>query len=225
MSAFQLIAVIMIAAWLLLVAVFFRRSTAVLVGGLVILAAFSLVGVAAGWVTWTELGLGKPSSWLLTILFSLVWLVIMLSYSSIADRVASRWYEAPPQLDKFTAVQQSRVNLLVGIVAAWLLGGILEELAARGIVLNALRVGLAGFMPDLLAVALAVVISACGAGLMHLYQGPRAVVIITQLSILFGVLFVVTSFNLWAVILCHGLYDTIAFIRFATGKSRYAPKT
>ena len=25
-----------------------------------------------------------------------------------------------------------------------------------------------------------------------------------------------------AAILCHGLYDTIAFVRFASGKSRYA---
>jgi hypothetical protein len=28
--------------------------------------------------------------------------------------------------------------------------------------------------------------------------------------------------NLWAAILCHGFYDTIAFVRFASGKSRYA---
>jgi len=35
-------------------------------------------------------------------------------------------------------------------------------------------------------------------------------------------LFVISGHNLWTVILCHGLYDTIAFIRFATGKSRYS---
>ena len=51
---------------------------------------------------------------------------------------------------------------------------------------------------------------------MHLYQGPRATVIVTQLSVMFGVLFVVSGYNLWAVILCHGMYDTVAFIRFAS---------
>jgi transposase InsO family protein len=45
---------------------------------------------------------------------------------------------------------------------------------------------------------------------------------ITQLSLLFGVLFILSGPNLWAVILCHGGYDTVAFVRFASGKSRYA---
>ena len=44
------------------------------------------------------------------------------------------------------------------------------------------------------------------------------------LSALLGVLMVVSGHNLWAVILCHGLYDTVAFIRYATGRSRYAPE-
>jgi hypothetical protein len=47
-------------------------------------------------------------------------------------------------------------------------------------------------------------------------------VIIAQLSVLFGVLFVASGYDLWAAVLCHGLYDTIAFARFASGKSHYA---
>jgi hypothetical protein len=27
---------------------------------------------------------------------------------------------------------------------------------------------------------------------------------------------------LWAVMVCHGMYDTIAFVRFATKKSKYS---
>jgi len=38
----------------------------------------------------------------------------------------------------------------------------------------------------------------------------------------FGVLFVVSGYNLWTVMLCHGLYDTIAFVRFANKKSKYS---
>jgi len=67
-----------------------------------------------------------------------------------------------------------------------------------------------------------VCVAALGAGIVHLYQGLRAAIIITQLSIVFGVLFVLSGYNLWTVVLCHGLYDTIAFIRFASGKSKYA---
>jgi membrane protease YdiL (CAAX protease family) len=57
---------------------------------------------------------------------------------------------------------------------------------------------------------------------IHLYQGPRAAATVAQLSALFGVLFVIDGYNLWAVIFCHGLYDTIAFVRFAAKKSKYS---
>jgi hypothetical protein len=43
-----------------------------------------------------------------------------------------------------------------------------------------------------------------------------------QLSMLFGLLFVLSGHDLWAVILCPGLDDTIAFIRFANKTSKYS---
>ena len=119
-------------------------------------------------------------------------------------------------------IQQSRVKLIAGIVVAWVLGGILEELIARGIVLKSVESLLTAWLIGPVAAGVAVCIAALGAGVMHLYQGPRAMVIITQLSVLFGVLFVVSGYNLWAVMLCHGLYDTIAFVRFANKKSKYS---
>jgi hypothetical protein len=45
---------------------------------------------------------------------------------------------------------------------------------------------------------------------------------VTQLSVLFGVPFVISGENLWTVVLCHGLYDTVAFIRFANRSSKYS---
>jgi membrane protease YdiL (CAAX protease family) len=107
-------------------------------------------------------------------------------------------------------------------VVAWLLGGFLEELVFRGVVLRAVELGLAPLASHWIATSAAVVVAAVGAAIVHWYQGPRATVIIMQLSVLFGVLFVVSGHNLWAAILCHGSYDTIAFVRFASGKSRYA---
>jgi membrane protease YdiL (CAAX protease family) len=125
-------------------------------------------------------------------------------------------------LESFRAIQESRAKLVAGIVVAWVLGGVLEELIFRGIVLKSVAAYLAAWLPEPLAVGIAVGSGAAGAGLIHVYQGPRAVVIITQLSVLFGVLFVLSGYNLWAVMLCHGLYDTIAFIRFASKKGKYA---
>jgi hypothetical protein len=76
--------------------------------------------------------------------------------------------------------------------------------------------------PGRLAAGIAACMAAAGATLIHFYQGPRSMLIIAQLSILFGVLFTVSEYNLWVVSLCHGLYDTIAFVRFATKTSRYS---
>ena len=169
-----------------------------------------------------ELGLSISVSWLSTIGFAVAWLALMLAYSPLADNLATRWVDKPPVLDAFRALQQSRSKLLIGIVVAWVLGGFLEELIFRGIMLQSIEALLSASLAAPMATGIAVCAAAVGAGLIHLYQGLRAVIIVTQLSVLFGLLFVVSGHNLWAVILCHGLYDTIAFVRFANKKSRYS---
>ncbi len=222
MTTFQQIALLFTAVWLLLVVVRFRRSTIALVGGLLVVGLYTAAALALGYVTPAKLGMGRPSSWLLTFALALAGLTVMIAYSPLANRLASRWFPNPPTLDAFRPIQQSTAKLIVGIVAAWVLGGFLEELIARGIVLQAIESFLTPWLGTPIAAGIAICVAALGAGAMHLYQGPRAVVIIAQLSVLFGVLFVVSGHNLWAVMMCHGLYDTIAFARFASGRSRYA---
>ena len=220
MTTFQQIALLLIGIWFAMIMVRFRHSTGMLIAGLIVIGLFTLVSHALGKVTLVELGL-RPL-WLPAVGFAVVGLVISLAYSSLADKIASCWFEKPPTLDSFRAIQQSRTTLVIGIVVAWLLGGFLEELIARGIILQSVAILLKPWLPPFLAILLAILIAAVGAGLLHSYQGPRAVAIISQISILFGILFVVSGYNLWAAILCHGLYDTIAFVRFANKTSRYA---
>jgi CAAX protease family protein len=221
MTTFRLIALFLTAIWLVLVVLRFRRSSMVLLGGLFVIGAYTLVALAVGQVKLEQLGLGRPG-WLPTLGFALAGLAVMLVYSPLADRLAARVFASPPTLEAFRGIQQSRGRLIAGIAAAWLLGGILEELIARGIVLGSIRSFLAPWLIAPVAAGVAVCIAASGAGAMHLYQGPRAMLIITQLSVLLGILFVVSGYNLWAVMVCHGLYDTIAFVRFANRKSKYS---
>jgi membrane protease YdiL (CAAX protease family) len=222
MTAFQITALALTAAWLALVGVKFRRSTIVLIGGLVVVSAYTAIAISLGRVSAYEV-FGSPDfSWLGTLGFAFVWLGLMLAYSPLADWIASRIFEKPPTLRSFRAIRESLAKLIAGIVVAWVLGGVLEELVFRGIVLKSIAELLFGSLPSFAAIGVAIITAAAGAGLIHYYQGPRAMVIITQLSILFGVLFVISGYNLWAVILCHGFYDTIAFIRFARGTSKYS---
>jgi membrane protease YdiL (CAAX protease family) len=222
MTPFQQRALVLVVIWILIVVVRFRRSTPVLIGGLVAVALYAMTEIIRGGASIGELGLLPDVSLPKTIALVVVWLALMLVYSPIADRIATRMVAAPPTLGAFRALQESRVKLVAGIVVAWILGGFLEELVFRGIVLKAVEAEAFRWIAGPVAAMVAICVAAAGAGVMHLYQGPRAALIITQLSILFGALFVISGYNLWAVMLCHGLYDTIAFIRFANKKSKYS---
>ncbi len=222
LTTFQIVALLLTLLWLVLVVVRFRRSTVFLLAGLFAIGLFTLAAFLLGKVSAEDLGLGAPTSWPMTFVFALLGLGVTIAYSPLADRLASRWFAKPPTLEAFGVIQQSIGKLIAGVLAAWVMGGILEELIARGIALKSLAALAAAWIPEPDAAALATCVAAVGAGLLHFYQGPRAVVIITQISVLFGVLFVLSGYNLWAVILCHGLYDTIAFIRFALRKSKYS---
>ena len=169
-----------------------------------------------------ELGLSSLRIMALHSWIFVAWLALMLAYSPLADRLATRWVAKPPSLGAFRALRESKSKLLVGIVVAWVLGGFLEELIFRGIILQSIEALLSAWLIAPMATGIAIGAAALGAGLIHLYQGLRAAIIITQLSVLFGLLFVVSGHNLWAVILCHGLYNTIAFVRFANQKSHYS---
>jgi uncharacterized protein len=173
-------------------------------------------------VSSSELGLSGVEPWTATLTFALAWLGLVWAYSPLADRIATRLVRTPPRLDAFRILQRSRIMLILGIVVAWILGGLLEELTFRAILLRSVEIGMSALLPAAVAAGIAVVVAAAGAGVIHLYQGLRAAVIVTQLSMLFGLLFVLSGHDLWAVILCHGLYDAIAFVRFANKTSKYS---
>lgn len=222
MTRFQLNADIFAALWLAAVSLRFRRSRLVLTGGLCALGGYALFALATGQISAASLGLSSDVSWLRTGALAVLWLALMLAFSPLADRIASHWIKAPPTLGAFRALQQSRARLLIGIVIAWALGGVLEELVFRGVILRSFWTLASTWLPQPASAGCAVAIAAGGAGVLHLYQGPRAALIITQLSILFGLLFVLSGANLWSVMFCHGLYDTIAFVRFANRQSKYS---
>ena len=222
MPPFQPTVLVLIALWLAAVAIRFRRSTPVLLGGLIVFGLATLTSLLRGKITATSLGLAIPHPAWAPFAGAIPWLVLMLAASPLADGLASRLFKKPPTVGAFRGLQQSPAKLLAGIVVAWALGGVLEELVFRGVVLNGVVRLLADRLTDPLPATIAILVAAAGAGIIHLYQGARAALIVTQLSILFGALFVLSGHSLWAVIVCHGLYDTIAFVRFALKKSKYS---
>jgi membrane protease YdiL (CAAX protease family) len=222
MAVFRIVACTLILVWVAAIALRYRRSTPLIVGGLAVIGAGTLVALATGVIEPRALGLGTPGSWATTLLAAAVGTAVLLAYSPLADRLASRVFAGKPDLGAFRQIRQSPVKLVAGIVAAWVLGGFLEELTARGLVFQSIDAWLSPVLSRAVGATVAIVVAAVGAALVHLYQGPRAALIVFQLSTLLGVLMIVSGHNLWTVIICHGLYDTVAFVRYASGKSRYA---
>lgn len=219
---FQFIAVAAMALWLVSVALWHRKSAPVLLGGLGAVAGCALAAGFAGEISWDALGLRADVPIPVTFAWALGWLAPMLALSPAADWIATRLFAAPPDLGAFRAIQESWIKLLAGILFAWVAGGLLEELALRGVFLGAIKDIAALGVGPVAATATGVIAAACAACVIHLYQGPRAALIVAQLSVLFGVLYLLSGRNLLAVMLCHGLYDTIAFTRFAMRKSKYS---
>jgi membrane protease YdiL (CAAX protease family) len=222
MSPFQTIGLVLLFAWLALVGGFFRRSRPVLLGGLIIIGGYAIAAMALGRIDPAALGLASAAPLLLTGLSALAGLAVLLVYSPLADWIATRLVAEPPTLGAFKAIKGDLAMLVLGIAVVWILGGFLEELIFRGLMLQAIESLIGGRLPVWVSAAIAIGLAALGAGVIHLYQGLRAAIIITQLSVLFGLTFVLSGHNLWAVILAHGAYDTIAFIRFSTGASNYS---
>lgn len=83
------ILLLLIAVWLVLIAVRFRHSVPVLVGGLVATAAVALALIAHGDVRPEEVGLVAPRSWPLTLGLSGGWAVLMVLLTPAADLIAT----------------------------------------------------------------------------------------------------------------------------------------
>src|SRR3569832_1664497 len=132
-------------------------------------------------LAWNAIATMTPS-WTLSAA-AVVWALLLLAVTPVADWIASRWIDKPPTLEIFRGRQQSRLKLVIGSLIAWVLGAFLEEFVFRGIVQQWLEQSLVTALPPLGATTVAVLVAAIGAGLLHLYQGVRAAVIITQLSV------------------------------------------
>lgn len=210
MTPFQAIALLLTVSLCVLIVARFR-SLRVVVIGLGGITAYALVSLLTGSLSAETLGLDKLD-WILTGVLALGWWVLMITYGPLADQIASYWF-GPALPDSFVTLQQAKFKLIQEILIVCGLNVILEEVVMHGIVLPSTAAGLAQWLPAWAAVILAIGVSAVGTGIVHLYRGVREVFIVTQLSALLGIFYVISGYNLWAVILCHGLYETTVLAR------------
>lgn len=68
------------------------------------------------------------------------------------------------------------------------------------------------------AVGLSLVFSSLVFGLSHYYQGSSGAISATMVGFFIGVVFILSEFNLWLVILIHGFIDSVQLILIFANK-------
>ena len=100
------------------------------------------------------------------------------------------------------------------LTISWTTAGFGEEVIYRGFLMghfSRLFGGKkAGWWGSLIVVSLLF-------ALVHSYQGPMGIILIMFPAILFGIMYIVSGFNLWYTIIAHGTADTFVFLMFFTG--------
>ena len=138
----------------------------------------------------------------------------------VVEPLTARFIGKLPDVSMFTALKGNVRLFLVYTGVSWTLAGFGEEFVYRGYLLNRIaqllsRGGGLG--------ARGAWIAALGAttvlfGLGHVYQGASGVIDTGLAGLVFGVLYILGSRNLWAPIIAHGVADTTAFALLYLGR-------
>lgn len=192
-------------------------------GNLLLLGVF--LGVCLSWISlrfrklnWTSVGVIRPVNYvkLITTVITSTILILLLSY--FLRQLITEITNENPNLDAFKDVRGNPEGLLVGLLITWIFGAFGEELLFRGFVINSLyKILPEEHLNNTVKWIIALIITSIMAGIGHLYQGITGMILTGIIGFLFGLVYLFSNRNLWASILTHGLYDTVAFIMLFFG--------
>jgi hypothetical protein len=136
----------------------------------------------------------------------------MLLYDSFSEALAEKLVNTATKTSSFEGLKTKK-DFFVWTILAWVLGGFMEGILCCWFLLQTIETYVGFFFSGLIVSAFSLLLAALLVNLIGLFQGKNVYVANTQHSILFGVLFYVSGRDVWAVILCHGLYDTLRFVK------------
>lgn len=207
---------LLIAAELLLVLLIMALQAGGAISGAVVYLL--LLGWLSLWLRqqgWRSVGLSRPSSWPRAIALGLgVGLGYQVVSLTLVTPLLQRLTGTPLDLSQFAALRGSLAALAASLAAAWIIGGLAEELVFRGYLLNRFAELLG---PGPATWALSVFAGAVLFGLGHLYQGLTGVAENCMFALVMGGLYLAAGRNLWPAIIAHGAYDTLGFLLIYLG--------
>lgn len=158
-----------------------------------------------------ELGLWRPRRLLTLPLWVIVIFLVTGVLAGGAQMIAAQFVDQQIDLSRFQALHQNLPMLLIALASIWITAAFFEEIVFRGFLLGRLK---DLFGSGFIAAVSAVIMHAVLFGVLHMYQGVLGVITTGVVALIFGAFFLLLKRNLWALIIVHGLIDTISVIQF-----------
>jgi len=179
------------------------------VPGIGIIFAIAVI-IAILWITHSNLsvlGFTSPENWGKTTLMALVYSVAIYFFTTLLlEPLLQRWTKKPLDYTVFSKAQGDWRQLILLLLVSWFLAAVLEETIFRGFLINEIS---SWFTHNLLGIVLSILIGSVIFGLAHTYQGKSGVYSTGTVGAILAVIFVLGGYNLWLVILTHGLIDSL----------------
>lgn len=175
-----------------------------------IMLLFACYSLWARGLAWKNVGLKNPTSWMRVISVSLLAAILIVTLFIWMILPFATWLTG--KAIDFSVFESLRGNfslLLQNIALVWIFAAFAEEMIFRGYLMNRL-VDLIG--STTVGYIIALILSSVIFGAAHTYQGTTGMINAGLIGFLFGSLYLLSKRNLWAVIICHGLVDTMFMI-------------
>jgi membrane protease YdiL (CAAX protease family) len=140
-------------------------------------------------------------------------LVIVLVLTIIATNLPGSEV-AEVDISRFNPLESNLPLLITSVVLAWTAVAFGEEMMYRAFLINQLGIL---FQSKRLRWILSLIFSSIFFGLVHFYEGSLGIVLNGLTGLLFGLIYLKSSRNLWAVIIGRGLMNTFTFVLLFLG--------
>jgi uncharacterized protein len=193
-------------------AIFINSGTLILIG-LFISVFLSWIGLRLQKRKWSDVGLKKPFDIRKVCLISIFSTIVLIPFTFLLRHFVTSIIHQSPNLVAFKAVKGNPLALLIGLGIVWIFGAFGEEMFFRGFLLNSLYKLLPNrYFNNNFKWGLSLLITSVLVGFGHSYQGVTGMILTGIIGCCFGLIYLKNKQNLWANILAHGFYDTVAFV-------------
>jgi membrane protease YdiL (CAAX protease family) len=158
---------------------------------------------------WAAVGLGRPASWVRTLLIALAAAALRIALGAVIEQITGRFWPPPAAPAGTEEITGNVRAALLWLLIVWTFAAFGEEIAYRGYLLRrAADLGKGSAAAYWVGVVAVSVLFGYG----HYYKGPAGVLDSGVAGLILGAAYMLSGRNLWACVLAHGLIDTVGLV-------------